>query len=53
VEGLAEDAFQVAVSPAPGRRCARCWNYREDVGDDRRHPDVCGRCAAVLVLLGA
>ena len=29
-------------------KCPRCWNIRTDVGRDAVHPDVCGRCAAVL-----
>ena len=27
---------------------ARCWQYRKDIGTDKDHPEVCGRCAAVL-----
>jgi isoleucyl-tRNA synthetase len=40
--------LSVVVDRAPGAKCARCWAYRTDVGRDQRHPDVCGRCAAVL-----
>jgi isoleucyl-tRNA synthetase len=46
-ETLAPD-LAAAVERAPGSKCARCWAYRTDVGGDRRHPDVCGRCAGVL-----
>jgi isoleucyl-tRNA synthetase len=38
----------VTVSRAPGEKCPRCWNIRTDVGSDAAHPEVCGRCAAVL-----
>jgi isoleucyl-tRNA synthetase len=38
----------VNVAQAPGEKCPRCWNIRTDVGSDAAHPEVCGRCAAVL-----
>jgi isoleucyl-tRNA synthetase len=38
----------VQVARAAGEKCPRCWNIRTDVGSDPAHPDVCGRCAAVL-----
>jgi isoleucyl-tRNA synthetase len=38
----------VNVSQAVGEKCPRCWNIRTDVGSDVSHPEVCGRCAAVL-----
>ncbi len=42
------DRAEVTVSPAPGRKCARCWGFHEDVGQDARHPEVCAKCAAAL-----
>ncbi|MDR2671784.1 MAG: isoleucine--tRNA ligase [Coriobacteriales bacterium] len=41
------DTMRVEVSRAPGEKCPRCWNIRQ-LGTDSAHPDVCGRCAAVL-----
>jgi isoleucyl-tRNA synthetase len=38
----------IEVERAAGQKCARCWNWRLDVGGDPRFPSVCGRCAAVL-----
>ncbi|MFQ5895728.1 MAG: zinc finger domain-containing protein, partial [Nitrospinota bacterium] len=38
----------VLVEPAPGQKCERCWNVRETVGKDPRHPSLCDRCAAVV-----
>ncbi len=26
------------------KKCERCWHYREDVGINSNHPDICGRC---------
>ena len=42
------DAVSVDVTRAAGEKCPRCWNIRTDIGSDAAHPDVCGRCAAVL-----
>jgi isoleucyl-tRNA synthetase len=25
-------------------KCVRCWHHRADVGTDRQHPELCGRC---------
>jgi isoleucyl-tRNA synthetase len=43
---------QVATFPADGEKCARCWNYRTDIGVDPRWPTVCGRCAGALDEIG-
>jgi isoleucyl-tRNA synthetase len=38
----------VRVDRAPGRKCQRCWNFRESVGVSATHPMLCDRCAGVL-----
>jgi isoleucyl-tRNA synthetase len=38
--------------PAEGTKCERCWNYSVHVGEDRRWPTVCERCAPVLEQIG-
>ena len=38
----------VAVAPARGAKCARCWNYSEAVGRDSTHPELCERCLPVV-----
>ncbi len=38
----------IVVKASPHQKCERCWHYREDVGADRRHPSICGRCTANL-----
>ena len=25
-------------------KCVRCWHHREDVGQDKAHPELCSRC---------
>ncbi|XOV78887.1 MAG: isoleucine--tRNA ligase [Aestuariibacter sp.] len=39
VEGL-----WVTLQKSPGDKCVRCWHYREDVGADEHHPEICSRC---------
>jgi isoleucyl-tRNA synthetase len=42
------DALAVAVNPSAAPKCERCWHWRSDVGDDPKHPLLCGRCVANL-----
>jgi isoleucyl-tRNA synthetase len=42
------DEVTAAVEVADGAKCPRCWNHRE-LGTDPAEPEVCARCAAVLV----
>jgi isoleucyl-tRNA synthetase len=39
VEGL-----KLSVEPASFTKCVRCWHFREEVGQDAEHPELCGRC---------
>jgi isoleucyl-tRNA synthetase len=45
---LTEGEMRVTVSPASGTKCVRCWRWREDVGADATHPQLCARCADVM-----
>jgi isoleucyl-tRNA synthetase len=41
----------ITVVPSPHVKCARCWHYRDDVGQHdhaAEHPELCGRCASNL-----
>lgn len=38
----------VLVNPAFGEKCARCWKVLQEVGENKKHPDLCMRCATVL-----
>ena len=38
----------VAVRPANGAKCLRCWKVLPTVGSDAQHPELCPRCAAVV-----
>jgi isoleucyl-tRNA synthetase len=45
---LSRGAFSITVSPSEHRKCERCWHWREDVGHDPNHPDICRRCTSNL-----
>ena len=46
---LAEaDSLHVQVGVSSAAKCARCWHYRDDVGHDPAHPELCGRCTCNL-----
>jgi isoleucyl-tRNA synthetase len=38
----------ILVTPSEHKKCERCWHYREDVGHDAAHPELCGRCTSNL-----
>ena len=38
----------ISVSQALGKKCERCWNYNESVGDNNEHLTVCKRCIGNL-----
>jgi len=42
------DKTAVSVTPSIQKKCARCWHWREDVGHDATHPELCGRCTSNL-----
>ena len=38
------DGVKVLVKKSAHQKCVRCWHYREDVGSDDEHPELCTRC---------
>ncbi|UCH54282.1 MAG: isoleucine--tRNA ligase, partial [Pseudomonadota bacterium] len=38
----------LTVTPSAHAKCVRCWHHREDVGRDKDHPALCGRCVGNL-----
>ena len=38
----------VEISPAPGKKCERCWRFDIKVGSDAEFPTLCERCSNVL-----
>jgi len=43
-----EGGLTVHIARAEGHKCERCWHVETDVGHHSAHPDLCGRCVAVL-----
>ncbi len=43
-----ESKILVTVEKASGKKCVRCWNYRDSVGTVAQHPEICDRCAEQL-----
>ena len=39
---------EIKVYPADGIKCARCWNWRTDVGQSQAHPALCARCTQAV-----
>jgi len=39
---------EIVVLKADGVKCPRCWNYKTDIGTDKDHVEVCGRCARAV-----
>jgi isoleucyl-tRNA synthetase len=33
---------------SPGQKCERCWHWETDVGADKEHPTICGRCVEAV-----
>ncbi|MGQ9836682.1 MAG: isoleucine--tRNA ligase [Cyanobacteriota bacterium] len=46
----AAKGLEIAIQPADGKKCVRCWNYSVRVGESAEHPELCERC--VLALAG-
>jgi len=40
--------FNSITSHADGQKCERCWHWETDVGSDKEHPTLCGRCVEAV-----
>jgi len=38
------ESLLLGVFASTEQKCARCWHYRADVGQNPDHPSICGRC---------
>ena len=45
--------LRIAVEPARGAKCERCWNFTEAVGRDGEHPGLCERCLPIVKATGS
>ena len=41
-----EVGIGVKVSKADGEKCERCWSYSTTVGENKKHPHICAKCAS-------
>jgi isoleucyl-tRNA synthetase len=51
-EKSALEDVKVVVGHADGAKCPRCWVWSTEIGTNVQHPDVCPRCARVLMESG-
>jgi isoleucyl-tRNA synthetase len=51
-EASAPVAVEIAVRPASGHKCARCWNYMPEVSSYGIWHNVCTRCQSALKEMG-
>lgn len=42
--GASESICTVHAAKSPHNKCVRCWHYRESVGVNTEHPELCDRC---------
>ncbi len=49
MEEVPEMDLRVSVKKAIGEKCQRCWNFRESVGKNKEHPELCKRCCEVVL----
>jgi isoleucyl-tRNA synthetase len=48
LEKVGAGATAISATPSHHAKCARCWHWREDVGSNAEHPELCGRCVSNL-----
>jgi isoleucyl-tRNA synthetase len=48
MERAGSGATEISATPSTHAKCGRCWHWREDVGSDAAHPELCGRCVSTL-----
>ncbi|MBC6943240.1 MAG: isoleucine--tRNA ligase [Xanthomonadales bacterium] len=41
---LADGGVTLAARASEAAKCIRCWHYRDDVGAEAAHPQICSRC---------
>lgn len=39
---------KIVVKHAAGKKCERCWMWKEEVGSNEEHPTLCERCVRVV-----
>ncbi|MCD8339140.1 MAG: isoleucine--tRNA ligase, partial [Burkholderiales bacterium] len=47
LDGVSEKR-EITVKPSQAKKCERCWQYVDSVGQDSKYPTMCCRCVANL-----
>jgi isoleucyl-tRNA synthetase len=50
IDGKNSEAV-VTIQATQNAKCERCWRHRSQVGQNKAHPTLCGRCADVILSL--
>ncbi len=45
---IGEGDFSIAVEKSKGKKCLRCWNWSDSVGENIEYPDICNKCLISL-----
>ena len=45
---IEEGDFAILVEKAKGKKCMRCWNWSDSVGEDLEYSDICNKCLKTL-----
>lgn len=45
------DNSSIKVTKSTGKKCVRCWNYFDKLGNNADHPELCDRCTKVILSL--
>jgi isoleucyl-tRNA synthetase len=48
VKSVAVSDIAIKAGKAEGQKCARCWNYKTNVGIAEKHPSLCGDCLEAI-----
>ena len=43
------EGVRLTIEVLDAEKCVRCWQRREDVGQQAEHPELCGRCSENLI----
>ncbi len=43
------EGIRLKVTASEHEKCTRCWHHREDIGVNKDHPELCGRCVENIV----
>ena len=45
------DIASVDIAKAKGFKCERCWHYKVEKNQNKKHPNICNRCQKIVLAL--